>query len=111
MGIQETAEYSRLLFGDSYRLALAAWIGRKGGDVFTVDEPLTDLGLGPSTKSTVRKDIERFVEARILVRLPKTAKVVYYEKLDSVFWKAAREVEAEVERLARSDEIGAMDSA
>ncbi len=82
---------SKLLFGNADRLEVADAVARSSG-VVHAQELSNELAISPPR---VRAQLLAFVDAGLLVPLPRHGNVQNYERIDDVFWPTVRAVVSE----------------
>ncbi len=76
-------EQSRLIFGNLDRLEVAVVVGRSASGVVTASDVVAKTGI---ERPRVRAQLERFVEAGLAERLPRSTGDQYYQRVESPFW-------------------------
>src|SRR2546421_8218138 len=97
-------ELSKVLFGSAYRLEAAAAIAQAEPGIVSVPQIADDLKLSASQIGVVRVEFDHFVEAGILLKLPRPRgqRVQEYERLPTSYWALARAFYADVLAKAAS---------
>ncbi len=104
MQMEELREFSKKLYGGSYRLEVAARIAAAEPGIVTAPDLTADLSLPAENYTVVRLELEKLAQIGLLLRLPKPRgqRIQEYERMPSEFWEASRKVLEEVSaRLGR----------
>jgi DNA-binding MarR family transcriptional regulator len=97
----EIQRISKLLFGNQDRLLVASTIARaEPGSMY--EKALAELA--EISENRVGAQLSRFVEAGLLIRLPKVGaeRRVYYERRESSFWSLCADLLDEILALTRA---------
>jgi hypothetical protein len=90
----EIRRTSKILYGTSYRLEVAAVVARAEPGVVSVGDVLALVEVPGENASVVRKELEALTNAGLLTRLPRPhgQKVQEYERLPNDYWESARSI-------------------
>lgn len=85
---------SKLLFGGTYRIEVAAAVAAADPGVVTVGGIVEALELPAELYTTVRAELEILAKAELLMRLPRPRgqRVQEYERMPSAYWDASRQL-------------------
>jgi predicted transcriptional regulator len=100
---RDIASVSKLLFGNRWRLPVAAFIAEHQAGVVTVREIARELGCSDSVITPV---VQGFHEAGLLDGPERDGREVRYTRLPHVYWELTRSIVSDLQSLARTLETG-----
>lgn len=91
MNTAEARRLSKALFGNVYRLEIAAAVGSAKTEIVTAKDLATDLGVPPNL---VGKQLKDFVTAGVMADVPKVEgqRSRYFRRLDNPYWNLAAQL-------------------
>ena len=97
--VTDVARVSKLLFGNRWRLSVAAFIAEHPEGVVTVREIARELGC---SDSVVMPLVVGFRDAGLLDEPQRDGREVRYTRLPHSFWELARSVHHDITNMARA---------
>ena len=104
----EARRISKILFGTTYRLEVAAVVARAEPGIVSVGSVLEQVDVPGENASVIRKELEALAKVDLLVRLPRPRgqRVQEYERFPNEYWQVARGMLEDLEASGGDRHLG-----